>query len=67
MSDKKQRELKFSMEDQLEDIKIATVDCMVCLQPIDVSLQPHGWMHLECEKTPNPEAVWEEEFETEAP
>jgi hypothetical protein len=62
MSDKKQRELKFSLEDQLEDFEIATVDCLVCKEPIDVSIQTNGWIHVACESVHNPELFPEEEL-----
>jgi hypothetical protein len=67
MGDKKQRELKFSLEEKLEDIEIATVDCLICKEPIDVSLQPHGWLHLACESVHNPELFPEEELVDEQP
>jgi hypothetical protein len=66
VSNKKNREdLKFQLEDQLQDIKIATVDCLVCGKEIDVNAQPHGWLHMECEKVRNPELFLEEETTTD--
>jgi hypothetical protein len=65
MSNKKSRELTFQLEEQLQDIKIATVDCLVCGKEIDVNAQPHGWMHMECEKVHNPELFLEEEADTD--
>ena len=26
--------------------------CKVCMRPIDLRRQPHGWMHLSCEDVP---------------
>lgn len=53
----KKKDLKFSMKDYLDDVKIEPVLCLRCEQAIDITTQPNGWLHIACEKSAPAEAT----------